>query len=159
MGFRGAESLRNGQTFQFIHDFEALSLLVQMVGVSNVGILLNVWDFCVAGGAIESLRSLSAQQIVAVELADAPADQPLTGLGEESRLLPAPGGAIDLVSVLTLLEEIGYDGPVTPVPNRKTLDTGRRDAAVRSAADGMTRLWRAAGLVSEGKGPATATKG
>lgn len=156
VGFRATNSSQNGQALQFIHDFEALSLLVKMVGASNVGILLSVWDLYVAGGSIESLRGLSAQQIVAVELANAPADRPLAGQGEESRVLPAPEGAIDLVSVLTFLSEKGYKGPVTPMPNRKTLDTSRRDGAVRTAADGLNRLWKAAVLTSDERAVAAA---
>lgn len=156
VGFRATKPAQNGQALQFIHDFEALSLLVKMVGAPNVGILLSVWDLYVAGGSIENLHGLSAQQIVAVELAGAPADGPMAGLGEESRLLPAPEGAIDLTAVLTLLSEKGYRGPVTPVPNRKTLDTSRRDAGVRAAADGLNRLWKAAALTDPEKGLASA---
>lgn len=157
VGFRATSSSPNGQALQFIHDFEALSLLVKMVGSPNVGILLSVWDLYVSGGSIENLRGLSAQQIVAVELAGAPADRPLAGLGEESRKLPAPEGAIDLASVLALLSEKRYQGPITLMPNRKTLDTSRRDAAVRAAADGLNRLWKTAVLTADEKAVATAT--
>ena len=50
VGFRAAEYLRKGQTYQFIHDLDALSLLLNMVAASNVGLLLDVWDLYVAGG-------------------------------------------------------------------------------------------------------------
>jgi len=151
VGFRGAEELRKNKAFQFVYDFEALSLLIKMTGAPNVGLLLDVWDLYVSGGSIENLRSLSGRQIIAVQLANAPAEAPLAGMSEQCRLLPGQDGQIDLAAVLSLLSERGYDGPVTPVPSRATLDSTRRDAAVRAAGEGMARLWAAAGLPPEGK--------
>jgi len=99
IGFRAAEEYRNSQAHQFIHDLDAVLLLVSMVGAPNLGLLLDVWDLYVSGGSLERIRGLSGRQIVAVSLADVPPEQPLAGLGEGSRLVAGPAGQIDLAAV------------------------------------------------------------
>lgn len=149
--FRAAESLRKGQPFQFIHDFDALSLLLNMVGAPNLGLNVDVWDLHVAGGSVESIRALPVQQIVALQLADMPLDLAPADVTEQARLLPGTSGRIDSVAYLVALAEMGYDGPVIAVPDRKALDAGRRDRIVRQAADALDKVWKAAGLTAEGK--------
>lgn len=151
IGFRAAEELRRSMAFEFVHDLDAVILLVNMVGAPNLGLLLDVWDLYVSGGSVEKVRGLSGRQIVAVRLADVPPEQPLAGLDESARLVPGPGGQIDLAAVLAALAQGGYEGPVTPLPSRKALDGARRDAAVRLVGDGLGRLWKAAGLSAEGR--------
>jgi len=151
VGFRAAEGLRRGQAFQFIHDQDALLLLLNMVGASNLGLLLDVWDLHVAGGSVETIRGLSIPQIVAVQLADLPADVPASEITEEQRLLPGSGGKVDCPAVLTALAQGGYDGPVTIKADRKAFESTRRDRIVRQAGDVMDRLWKAVGLTQDGK--------
>ena len=152
VGFRAAEDLRKEQAFQFIHDLDALSLLVNMVGVPNIGVVLDVWDLHVSGAPAQSVRNFSAEQIVAVQLADLPEeDIPAAELTEASRLMPAATGRIDIPAFLISLAELGYDGPVTPKPSRKALGSNRRDSIVRQAGDALNRVWKAAGLTPDGK--------
>ncbi len=151
LGFRAAENLRKGQAFQFIHDIDALSLLVNMVGASNVGILLDVWDLYVSGGSIENVRSMSGGQIVGVQLADLPAEEPLNSVTEADRLLPGATARIDAVALLETLKEKGYDGPVTVKVSRKAFSTSRRDEIVRQAGAALDEVWRAGGLPSEAR--------
>ncbi len=158
VGFRAAESLRKGKAFQFIHDLDALLLLLNMVGSPNVGVLVDVWDLHVSGASLEAVRSLSAQQIVAVQLADIPADKAPAELTEQHRLLPGASGQIDGAAVLTMLAELGYDGPVTPKADRKSFESARRDRIVRQAGEAIDKVWRAAGLSSDGKLAVTAAK-
>jgi len=152
VGFRAAAQLRQSQAFQFIHDFDALSLLVNMVDASNVGILLDVWDLHVSGGSLENIRGLSADQIVSVQLADVPPEATSPAeLTEASRMLPAEEGGLDLPAFLVALAEVGYRGPVTLKPDRRTLAGRRRDRIVRQVGGTLTKIWKAAGLTSEGK--------
>ena len=152
VGFRAAENLRKAQTFQFIHDPDALSLLISMVGAANVGLLLDVWDLHVSGGSVESIRNLSADQIVAVQVADLPADEtPVGELTEASRLVPGNGGRIDVPACLTVLAELGYDGPVTVKPDRGALKATRRDPIIRQVGEALDKIWKSAGLTPEGK--------
>ena len=152
LGFRAAEDLRKGQAFQFIHEIDALSLLTNMVGAPNIGIVLDVWDLHVSGTSVESVGNLSAEQIVAVQLADLPEDDvPLNVVTEASRLMPGSTGQIDIPAFLVALAELNYDGPVTPKPNRSTLRSTRRDMIVKEAGNALAQVWKTAGLTPEGK--------
>ncbi|MDZ7616209.1 MAG: sugar phosphate isomerase/epimerase [Patescibacteria group bacterium] len=147
IGFRAAEYLRKDQAFQFIHDFDALSLLVSMVAADNVGVILDVWDLYVGGGSIETIRSLTANQIVAVQVAELAADQPVAEVDTASRLMPnAEGGRIHVASILGVLKEKGYTGPVTAAPSRAALPSKRRDVIVRRTGEALEAVWRIAGL-------------
>ena len=152
IGFRAVESLRKGQAFQFIHDLDALSLLINMVDASNIGMLLDVWDLYVSGGSVENIRSMSAEQIVAVQLAELPEEEPPPAdLTEESRVLAETNGRIDLPAILVALAELGYAGPVTPKPSRKSLPSTRRDPIVKQIGQTLTRIWKSAELTPDGK--------
>ena len=151
IGFRAAEEFRKSQAFQFIHDVDALSLLLNMVGTENVGMLLDIWELHVSGGTVENVRSLSAAEIVAVEVAEVPADTPTAELTDTSRMLPAAEGGIGLSQYLVALAELGYDGPVTLKPHRSALVGTRRDPIVKKVGEALERLWKAAGLTPDGK--------
>jgi sugar phosphate isomerase/epimerase len=152
VGFRAAENLRQSQAFQFIHDLDALSLLVNMIDASNFGLVLDVWEVHVSGGTVESVRGLAPEKIVAVQLADVPAEyEPPGELTEASRSLPAEEGGIGLPAYLTALAELGYDGPVTLKPDRKAVGGMRRDRIVSTVGEAFDRLWKEAGLTPEGK--------
>jgi sugar phosphate isomerase/epimerase len=152
VGFLAPEYLRKNQAFQFIHDPDALTLLLNMVAAPNVGLLLDIWDYVAAGGSLEAARGLPVAQIVAVQLADMPAGVPLNELDEKSRILPGgENGRIELAAFLTLLKEGGYDGPVTLKPSRGVFPSRRRDIVVKQAADALDKVWRAAGLPFERK--------
>jgi sugar phosphate isomerase/epimerase len=147
--FQAAPSLRKNRTFQFIHDLDATTLLISMTGAKNVGLVIDVWDWTVSGLPPEKLRSIPLEQMVAVQVADLPTDVPITEAKEEQRLLPGDGGGIDIAAFLRILAEMGYDGPVTPMPYRGLFGRTRRDTVARLAGDGLDKVWRAAGLPSD----------
>ena len=151
LGFQAAEYLRKGHSFQFIHDLDALTLLVNMIGVPNVGLLIDVWELFVGGGSADTIRKLPAAQIVAAQVAQIPAGVAPAELNENSRLLPSADGAIDMPAVLLALAEIGYDGPVTPRPSRSIFRNLRRDAIVKESGESLVRVWKAAGLGAHGR--------
>lgn len=153
VGIRASETLRKDKAFQFIHDLDALVMLMSMVGTPNAGILLDLWELYVSGGSIEKVRSLSAKQILAVQIADLPGDQPLDALTEADRLLPGATGRIESAASLALLKEKGYDGPVTVTASRKAFQNFRRDDVVKDAGAALDRVWREAGLATTGRSP------
>jgi sugar phosphate isomerase/epimerase len=152
VGFRAAANLRQSQAFQFIHDLDALSLLVNMIDAPNFGLVLDVWDLHVSGGTVESVRGLKAEKIVAVQLADLSDEgKPMAELTEASRALPLEEGGIGLPAYLVVLAELGYEGPVALKPDRSALAGMRRDRIVRTVGEALDRLWKSAGLTPEGK--------
>jgi sugar phosphate isomerase/epimerase len=150
IAFQAAEYLRKDKAFQFIHDLDALLLLLNMVAAPNLGLVLDLWDITASGGSLESIRKIDPVQIVAVQVADMPAGAVLAELDEKSRLLPGTeGGRLDLPALLVYLKGAGYDGPVTPKPSRAVLPSRRRDVVVKQVGEALEKVWRAAGLVSE----------
>jgi sugar phosphate isomerase/epimerase len=151
VGFQAAEYLRKDRAFQFIHDLDALTLLLNMVDAPNMGLLLDIWDLVACGASVETIRNLPLGQIVAVQVAEMPADVPLAGMDKNSRLLPgAENSQIDTVAALITLADFGYNGPVTPKPSRGIFHSRRRDVLVKQTGEAMEKVWRAAGLTPEG---------
>ncbi|MHB1037639.1 MAG: sugar phosphate isomerase/epimerase family protein [Pirellulales bacterium] len=153
--FLASTALQKDFAFQFIHDVDALVLLVSMVPASNLGLVLDLWNLYVSGGALENLADSVLRQAVAVQVADAPLDVPLEQLTEESRLLPGETGRIDTAAALARLAAAGYQGPVTPAPHKSQFRGTRRDAIVKRVAAALDTAWKAAGLAPSGK-PAAA---
>jgi sugar phosphate isomerase/epimerase len=85
-----------------------------------------------------------------VQLADAPADVPRTEVTEQQRLLPG-GGQIDFSAVMVALAELGYDGPVSVTADRSAFESTRRERIVKQAGEALNRVWKAAGLTSDGR--------
>jgi len=147
MGFRAAPYHRRNQAFQFIHDLDALTLLLNMVAAPNLGLLLDIWELVACGASMDAVRKLPLNQIVAVQVAEMPADVPLEDLDDKSRLLPsAENGRINVPAFLSILQEMGYDGPVTAKPSRSAFQSRRRDVIVKQTAEALDKVWRAAGL-------------
>jgi sugar phosphate isomerase/epimerase len=150
LGFKAAEYLRKDKAFQFIHDFDALTLLVNMVGSPSIGLLVDTWDIALAGGTADSLRKLPPAQLVAVQVAEVPVDVAPADLNETSRLLPGDEkGRSQVVGMLAALQELGYNGPVTAKPSRAVFTSRKRDLVVKQTAEALEKAWRAAGVPVE----------
>jgi sugar phosphate isomerase/epimerase len=150
IGFRASQEYRKEQAFQFIHEFDALKLLTNMAGTANVGLLLDSFELYVAGASADDIRELRADQIVAVQLADLQEDVPLEEVTDQHRMMPGATGRIDIPAMLAALADVGYDGPVTAKPAKRTQGPTRRDDVVKELADTMSRIWQAAGLNANG---------
>jgi sugar phosphate isomerase/epimerase len=141
VGCLAVESLRQNQAFQFVHELDALMLLLNMVAEPNAGLLLDIWEVVAGGGSIESVRKLPREQIVAVQVADMPANVPLPELDEKtSRLLPGgENGRVDVAGFLAVLREKGYDGPVTVKASRNAFQSRRRDVVIKQTSEALGR--------------------
>jgi sugar phosphate isomerase/epimerase len=150
VGFQAAEFLRKNHAFQFVHEMDALTLLVNMVASPSIGLVLDIWDIVVSGGSLDSISKLPAEQIVAVQVADLIAAGHNGDIDEKSRLLPgAEGGRIDIPTFLVYLKSAGYEGPVTPRPSRGIFQSRRRDLIIKQTGEALDKAWRAAGLPIE----------
>lgn len=150
LGFRAAENLRKGQAFQFIHDMEATSALINAIDAPNLGLLLDSWNFKLSGASLDELDKFSGEKIVAVRLADLPsADVAPSEITEDLRYMPGSTGRIDFGAIMKKLVALRYDGPVTIATHRKALPRGRRDAIIEQASQLLDRL------IKEATAPAT----
>lgn len=157
VGFRAAADLRAGKAFQFIHDIEATVMLAKMVNSPASGIVLDTWNLFVSGATLETVRAIPAAMIVAVQLADAPADVPLENLTERERLLPGAENRFDHPAVLAALAEMGYDGPIAVKPHHDAVPSPRTQPTAKALAQSLDAIWKAAGLNAQGKlAPSTA---
>jgi sugar phosphate isomerase/epimerase len=150
LGFRAAEGLRRDRAFQFIHDIDALTLLLNMVAAPNLGILLDVWDVVASGGSIENVHKLTRQQIIAVQVADMPPDVPPADLDDKTcRLLPGgENGRIDVAGFMDALRAKGYDGPVTAKPSRSAFQSRRRDVVIKQTGEALDKVLRLGNALS-----------
>jgi sugar phosphate isomerase/epimerase len=126
--------------FEFIHQVDPLLTLVNSVQKDNVGLVLDAWSWFVGGGDLDKLRTLRGEQIVSVRLADIPADADLGSITIEQRLMPGEGGLIDSAALLSALEELGYDGPVTVAPNPGQFKGQTRESIISRASTSLDTL-------------------
>ena len=158
IGFESATTAREGKQFEFVHDLEALLVLLSTAGAANVGLWLDVWQIWASGGSVDEARKkLQRGQVVAVSLSDAAEPDVADRYEAESRRLPGETGVVDSAAVLASLAEIGYDGPVTPVPGRRLISSMRRDQLVKLSAEKLDAAWKAAGIGPAGKLAASAS--
>jgi sugar phosphate isomerase/epimerase len=144
-------SAREDHAMSFIASFDALVQLVKMCVGDNIGVVADLWQIHVGGGDVEQLGLLSAKEIAAVILSDIASDVPLDQASETHRLLPGETGVIDTVRALTVLAEMGYDGPISPRADRAGLGESGRDTVVKNVAERINDLWTQAGLNSKGR--------
>jgi sugar phosphate isomerase/epimerase len=125
----GTKTSRVRARYEFIHSMAETKDLIAEVGAGNIGFVLDTWHWWQANDTVEDILSLRSQDVVAVDLNDAPQglekDQQLDG----KRELPAATGVIDARGFLTALKQIGYDGPVRAEPFNRPLNDLDNDAA------------------------------
>jgi sugar phosphate isomerase/epimerase len=143
--------LRKDRAFQFIHSFDALATMLGMIRTTNIGAVVDLFALHASGGSLDEVRKLGAGKIVSVLMSDAPADKAPADCGEADRLLPGENGAIDATAALTMLAEIGYEGPLTPAASAHSTKGQKRDLIVKTAGERLAQAWAAAGLGASGK--------
>jgi sugar phosphate isomerase/epimerase len=137
----GPKTSWTAMRFPFIHTMAEMKELIAEIGRDNVGLVLDSWHWYNAGETDADIRSLSARDVVACDLNDAPAQFPVDQQRDLVRELPAATGIIDLKSFLNALAAIGYDGPVRAEPFNATLRSMPPDAAVATTARALKRAF------------------
>jgi sugar phosphate isomerase/epimerase len=134
LNFLAAPSDRADGGFEFIHQAEPALLLISSIGKDNVGLVLDAWSWVVGGGEFDKLRTLRGEQVISVRLADIPAAADISSITSEQRVLPGEGGTIDSAALLTLLDEIGFDGAVAVAPWPGLAKGQKREETVKKAS-------------------------
>jgi sugar phosphate isomerase/epimerase len=124
----GTHTLR-GQKYSFIHSLAEQRELIAEIGTGNVGVVLDSWHWWQAGDTAAQIQALPNEEVVSVDLNDAPAGVALDRQQDGQRELPAATGVIDVGAFLNALNRIGYDGPVRAEPFNKTVNSLSKDEA------------------------------
>ena len=112
----GPKTSWSTRRFPFVHTMAEMKELLAEIDRPNMGFVLDSWHWYTAGETKKDLLTLRADQVVSVDLNDAPAGIPVDEQSDGKRELPAATGVIDIASFLSALKAIGYDGPVRAEP-------------------------------------------
>jgi sugar phosphate isomerase/epimerase len=110
--FLGPQHFRTGRQ-EFIWRMPDTLAFAKELG-PNIGILLDVWHWHLAGATAADIVAAGNSRIVTVHVSDCK-DIPPAEVRDNQRLLPGEG-VIDYVSFFDALKKIGYTGAVSPEP-------------------------------------------
>lgn len=125
----GTPNIWRNQRYPFVHTLAETKDLIAAIGASNVGVVLDSWHWTMAGDTAADLLTLRNEDIVSVDLNDAPAGIPKDQQQDGRRELPCATGVIDVATFLKTLVKIGYDGPIRCEPFNKAVNDLDDDAA------------------------------
>jgi sugar phosphate isomerase/epimerase len=137
----GPKTSWTSQRHPFIHTLSETKELIVAIGTGNVGIQLDSWHWWNAEETAEDLLTLGNEDVVTVDLNDAPAGIPRDKQMDLSRELPAATGVIPVKEFLDALRKIGYDGPVHAEPFNAALRAMPREEAVAATAAAMKKAF------------------
>ncbi|MGE0760074.1 MAG: hypothetical protein AB7O38_23880, partial [Pirellulaceae bacterium] len=95
----------------------------------------------------DQLKSLGADRIVSVRMAEAPPDVTSGPITDQQRLNPTLTGSVDNGSVIALLHEMGYKGSVSADPHPASFSGMTRDAIVQKCSVALDELLKTVGIV------------
>lgn len=125
----------------FIHCMAEMKELIAAVGTDNVGFRLDSWHWFNAEETSKDVLSLRNEDVVTVDLNDAPSGLTLDQYNDGQRELPAATGVIPIKSFLDALVEIGYNGPIQAEPNNSDLRATPMDRALIETSDAMKKAF------------------
>ena len=146
VSFFATSSHRTGKDYQFIHEADALVTLIKSVSSKNIGLMLDTWNWHFGGGKLDQVRALGADRIVAVRMAEAPAEATTATVTDEQRLIPAISGPVDNAAIIGVLSEIGYKGSVSADPHPSNLVGMTRDVIVQKCSQALDELLKTVGI-------------
>ena len=135
-------TLWRSQKHPFIHTMSEMKELLVAIGTDNLGIQLDSWHWFNAQETQPDLLTLRGQDVITVDLNDAPTGLTLDQYRDNSRELPAATGVIPVKPFLDALLQIGYDGPIQAEPFNAALRALPLDQACAQASDAMKKAFR-----------------
>lgn len=137
----GPKTLWASKRYSFVHTMAGTKDLLAEIDVPSVGFVLDSWHWYTAHETGEDILSLSNDQIVAVDLNDAPSGIEIDDQIDSKRELPMATGVIDVATFLKSLNQIGYDGPVRAEPFNAALRKMPAEKAVATTAAAMKKAF------------------
>jgi sugar phosphate isomerase/epimerase len=140
--FVGPPSERRGKKYGFIHNLDTLMELLQAIGTSNLGILMDAWHWDMAGQTYGDFKKIPGNEwIVMAHINDAPRGIPVEDQQDLSRELPGATGVIKIADFMKGLLDLNYDGPVYVEPFNAPLKAMAFEDAVKTAKAAMDKVW------------------
>jgi sugar phosphate isomerase/epimerase len=140
--FVGPLKSRQGKTYEFIHTLDGLKELLDAIGTSNLGYLLDVWHWDTAGQVFEDFKKIpDNESIVMVHVNDAPKGLRMEEQDDHNRELPGATGILRIDEFMKALVDLKYDGPVLVEPFNEPLKAMPFEEAVKAAKLGMDKIW------------------
>lgn len=130
----------------FIHTMSETKELLVAIGAGNLGVQLDSWHWYNAEETQADILTLRQQDILTVDLNDAPAGVPRDKLVDDHRELPAATGVIPVRDFLTGLVQIGYDGPIQAEPFNAALRAMPVGQACAATAAAIQKAFGLAGI-------------
>jgi len=140
--FVGPPSLRKGRKYEFIHDLDALNELLDAIGTSNLGYMLDIFHWDMAPQVFEDFKKIPGKEwITMVHLNDAP-----KGLTREEQIdlqreLPGATGVLRIGEFMKGLRNLNYDGPVAVEPFNAPLKAMSFEDAAKTSKAAMDKVW------------------
>jgi sugar phosphate isomerase/epimerase len=139
--YLGPMTLWRRERHAFIHSLGETKELIATIGTGNVGIQLDSWHWFTADETVADLLTLRNEDIITVDLNDAPQGIALDKQIDSARELPAATGVIPTKPFLDALRKIGYDGPVHAEPFNAALRALPREEACAATAAAMKKAF------------------
>lgn len=137
----GPKTLWSSQRYPFVHTMAETKELIAATGRKNIGFVLDSWHWYTSKETKADLLTLKNEDVVSVDLNDAPKGIPVDQQIDNARELPMATGVIDVAAFLDALQSIGFDGPVRPEPFNAELRKMPREQALAVTADAMRRAF------------------
>jgi sugar phosphate isomerase/epimerase len=115
--------------------------LIAVTGGNNVVLQLDSWHWFNAEETAQDILSLRGEDVIAVDLNDAPAGLTLDQYRDDHRELPAATGVIPIKQFLDALVQIGFDGPIQAEPFNAALRALPLDQACAAASVAMKKAF------------------
>jgi sugar phosphate isomerase/epimerase len=135
----GPKTSWRSQRHTFIHTLSETKELIVAIGTGNVGVQLDSYHWFNAEETEQDLLTLRNEDVITVDLNDAPAGTPLDKQVDLSRELPAATGVIPVKVFLDALRKIGYEGPIQAEPFNAALRALPREEACAATAAAMKK--------------------
>lgn len=136
----GTQLLLVGKRYPFVHTMAETRELLADIGTGNVGLVLDTWHWWTAGDTEADLLALRNDDVVSVDLNDAPKGIAKEQQRDNERELPAATGVIDARPFIHALVKIGYNGPARPEPFNKTLNALDNEAACAATSAALHKV-------------------
>lgn len=135
----GPKTLWSAKRFPFIHSMAEMRELHGEIGMNNVGFVLDSWHWYTAGETLADLATVRNEEVVCLDLNDAPAGVAIDQQIDSKREIPLATGVIDLRGFLNALHKLGCDAPARCEPFNAALRAKPREEILGVVADSMRR--------------------